>query len=513
MKQPVEMEEDEIETLADKEEFVPLPAFAPVSQPPPPSGLPGQLPVMDTVLPTAITESHKAGAHKEPARHCTFKKNMSEPVEYETETRHSNHEQTVTTVQVQKVKIRPRSLSAHSAHSIVEKASDAQKAVRYLVEHEWFDYFIVSLVVLNAGMMGLQADHSVRRMPGYDASESPELFRLAELIFCVFFTMEIVLRIFVHKWRFFLCSGAAWRWNYFDSCCVFLQLFEQISAELGKSGVNLNFMRIVRMTRIVRIIRVIRLLRFIKELRMMVCSIAASLRSLGWTLVLLAIMMYVVSVVFIVLIVDHARWQIEDPAEEQTNLVYYYGSLPRSMLTLLQSITGGADWDDVLNPLSTMISPVMQLPFVLYVTFTIMAMLNVITAVFVESAMNREDNDKEQLQSIFSDIDADRDGQIHVGEFLDGLGQDSVLMRFMDVGIDAKDTGLLFKLLDIDNSGVVDIEEFISGCFRLRGEAKSMDLATLMCYQRNMNKAVRRHLRHVSGLIEDIHHYVRQELT
>jgi len=35
-------------------------------------------------------------------------------------------------------------------------------------------------------------------------------------------------------------------------------------------------------------------------------------------------------------------------------------------------------------------------------------------------------------------------------------------------------------MLDLDDSGEVDMEEFVSGCLRLKGNAKSIDIHTLM---------------------------------
>eukprot|EP00438_Fugacium_kawagutii_P002156 Skav219897 [mRNA] locus=scaffold841:182067:184126:+ [translate_table: standard] len=45
---------------------------------------------------------------------------------------------------------------------------------------------------------------------------------------------------------------------------------------------------------------------------------------------------------------------------------------------------------------------------------------------------------------------------------------------FLDsMGISTEDVGVLFKLLDADNSGLVELEEFVSGCMNLHGTAKS----------------------------------------
>jgi len=48
------------------------------------------------------------------------------------------------------------------------------------------------------------------------------------------------------------------------------------------------------------------------------------------------------------------------------------------------------------------------------------------------------------------------------------------------LGISADNTRVLFRLLDVDNSGRIDLEEFSEGCLRLQGEAKSIDVHTLI---------------------------------
>merc|ERR1711971_990026 len=45
--------------------------------------------------------------------------------------------------------------------------------------------------------------------------------------------------------------------------------------------------------------------------------------------------------------------------------------------------------------------------------------------------------------------------------------------------MDDDNAGTLFSLLDMDQSGVVEVEEFVEGCCRLRGVARSIDLHRL----------------------------------
>merc|ERR1719195_1353298 len=54
-------------------------------------------------------------------------------------------------------------------------------------------------------------------------------------------------------------------------------------------------------------------------------------------------------------------------------------------------------------------------------------------------------------------------------------------MCYVDaLGISAESTRMLFRLVDADNSGRIDLDEFCEGCLRLQGEAKSIDIHTLI---------------------------------
>merc|ERR1719461_2421133 len=48
------------------------------------------------------------------------------------------------------------------------------------------------------------------------------------------------------------------------------------------------------------------------------------------------------------------------------------------------------------------------------------------------------------------------------------------------LGITAESTRMLFALVDVDQSGKIDMDEFCEGCLRLQGEAKSTDVHTLI---------------------------------
>merc|ERR1712012_919290 len=73
-----------------------------------------------------------------------------------------------------------------------------------------------------------------------------------------------------------------------------------------------------------------------------------------------------------------------------------WGTLSTSMLTLFQTITNGVDWNQVYAPLSQ-IDRFWQFLFLLFLTFTYFAVLNVVTGAFCQGAIEGKQYDKEQF--------------------------------------------------------------------------------------------------------------------
>jgi len=56
----------------------------------------------------------------------------------------------------------------------------------------------------------------------------------------------------------------------------------------------------------------------------------------------------------------------------------------------------------------------------------------------------------------------------------------NMLHYFEAIDVNPSEAKGLFSLLDLDNSGTIDAEEFLAGCIRLRGPAKALELALLV---------------------------------
>eukprot|EP00747_Dinoflagellata_sp_TGD_P215755 gnl/TRDRNA2_/TRDRNA2_88400_c1_seq1.p1 gnl/TRDRNA2_/TRDRNA2_88400_c1~~gnl/TRDRNA2_/TRDRNA2_88400_c1_seq1.p1 ORF type:complete len:257 (-),score=64.79 gnl/TRDRNA2_/TRDRNA2_88400_c1_seq1:59-742(-) len=172
-----------------------------------------------------------------------------------------------------------------------------------------------------------------------------------------------------------------------------------------------------------------------------------------------------------------------DSATED-GLVEGFGSLPRSILSLYEAMTGGKDWDDLAAPLIEL-NPIYGLIFSIYIAFVTLALGNVVTGVFVESALKSAKDDENRhmlatLKKLFKEIDTDGSNSITWTEFTSKLLTPHFITMLKEIEITPEEAMNLFKLLDADESGDIDQDEFINGFLGLRGAATSFDLSTVM---------------------------------
>jgi len=366
----------------------------------------------------------------------------------------------------------------------------------------------IILVMANCIYMGAQVEvgmlHAARGLP------SPRWLWWGDVIFAALFVLELVVRLCVMKWNFVF--GPDWRWNLFDTLIVFTTLLD-----LMASFFKLAFMRSIRAFRAVRAARIIRTVKFVRELRLMVASIICSLVSLVWAFILLAFVLYLFSVVIMQGLEGHFQ---QEAAGADEDVVRYFGSLTMSMLSLFMAISGGCDWNELLEPLRG-ISEWYILIFVFYVTFVVFGVMNILTAIFVESANKIAEIDRDlviqdEIQSNNSTMNsirrilyaasasAESAGTITREELEERLQDPQTLAHLKILGLDVSETRGLFQLLDIDEQAVVSIEEFVLSMMRLKGNAKGVDLATVMYENKRITVRLTAFMRYVEDYFKQL---------
>jgi len=366
-----------------------------------------------------------------------------------------------------------------------------------LVDSTAFHAICGLAIIANAVFIGIITEYSAQDAQADPPVGDPYWFTVANQIFVIIFSGEVLLRVVAKKWDFLF--GDEWKWNVFDFLLATYSLVEEIL-----TGFSLTYTRLIRGLRMVRVLRVIRVMRFFRELRLMVCSIIQSLVSLSWALLLLVIIMYLFSIIFM----HAAIMYFHDGHNEATKqaLQEHYGSVGTTMFSLLLAISGGVDWEDIVVPLNE-ISVWYKVLFAFYVTFVLIGVLNVLTSAFVQRAceLSRLDRDLviqselvsnelfiAEMKAIFEEVDVEGSGFVDWEQFRTFIHNEQVQAYFATQQLDTSDARELFNLLDTDQDGKVFVEEFILGCKKLRGQAKSSDVATLL---RENKRASLKHLR------------------
>jgi len=292
-------------------------------------------------------------------------------------------------------------------------------------------------------------------------------------------------------------------WNYFDLLVVAAQLVQEAieffrpSSE-GNDADNLRILRVLRVLRIVRIFRLVRVLHLIGELRTIVSSIMGSFRSLFWTVLLLLLMMYIVGVWFLQSVTDHFLAKGSDfiPSTGEDKLREHFHSLGQTILSLWQALSGGVDWGDVADPLMSEVEPLLGVAFAAFIAFAILALMNVVTGVFVQTALHSAEQEEEtfltdQIIALFHKCKGGDDwGCITERDLELRLADPDMAKEWKNINVSADEATYVFALLDVDGNGEVQFEEFLSACLRLRGSAKSLDMLIQLQESRHAKKVL-----------------------
>jgi len=128
-----------------------------------------------------------------------------------------------------------------------------------------FKCLVVSCIGCNALFIMYTTDYEMRNL----GSKPTDLILNVELGFVIFYLVELLLQLAVHRLYFF--GNAEMAWNIFDTFLVLFSIVELMLAYVGGQsvgGLNLSFMRAMRLFKVAKVLRVFRTFRFFTELRL-----------------------------------------------------------------------------------------------------------------------------------------------------------------------------------------------------------------------------------------------------
>jgi len=294
--------------------------------------------------------------------------------------------------------------------------------------------------------------------------------------------------------RILFIFGPEWRWNLFDFFLVLFSVADIILNRINSLTIsNVTAARILRFVRFIRVIRIARAVRAFHSLRIVCFAIIESMTSLVWCFLVVGLIIYMFAIVFLYGVTEHLR-DSDGTHQVTQDLLEFYGDVPTAVLSLFMTISGGVDWHDAMRPLKA-VHWIYQPLFAFYVFLMVIGVLNVVMGAFVAAtaeiskrdrdALVKAEMDEQQaytrkIKTFFNEADKDRSGLLSWGEFKEHLKIPKVSAYFRALELDVSQAHVLFKLLDRDGSNEVSLDEFLAGCQRLKGQAKSLEVNMLL---------------------------------
>ncbi|CAE7810502.1 Scn11a [Symbiodinium sp. CCMP2592] len=343
-----------------------------------------------------------------------------------------------------------------------------------------FNIVVAFVIISNSVFLGMQLEWTANS--GDHDADAAFAFLVGHVCYAVIFTVETSIRFVALGPAKFFC-GPDCAWNWLDIFIV-VPAWVELAVDMWGSASNFRIIRVFRVTRLLQLFRSIRLVRFISAFRELVLSVIDTVRQVFWAMVLLVLMIYSFGILF----TDMSLQYVEsNPVDEEMDK--YFGSLYISCNTLFRALLEGFDWVDAAESLKPLGAFWIQL-FHVYIAVGGLAILNVITGVFVNSAIKTREKDQETLLrhvqtfkqlvgNIWSKIDVNGLGQISISDFEELFQKEEMKAFFDKIEVSAVDAWTLFDSLDADGDHLVSYEDFTERCLQLHGTARSVDLFAL----------------------------------
>ncbi len=231
--------------------------------------------------------------------------------------------------------------------TMVEPAPDWRARTQALIEHPRFDQAVVVLIVANAITLGLETSPAITERYG-------ELLRVVDRTALGIFVVELLLRCFVYRSRFFRDP-----WRVFDFVVVGIAL-------VPASGV-------FSVLRTLRVLRALRLVSMVPSMRRVVSALLSAVPGMASVIGLMSLVLYVSAVM--------ATKLFGAVAPE------FFGSFGASLFTLFQVMTVEG-WPDIARAVMAH-SPYAWVFFVSYLLVATFMVLNLFIAVVVNAMQSQ----------------------------------------------------------------------------------------------------------------------------
>lgn len=338
-----------------------------------------------------------------------------------------------------------------------------------LAMHPCFERFTMSVIFLNAMWISVDIEFNRAEI----LSEADAGFIVVENLFCLFFTFELIVRLWTYTRK---CSALRDIWFLFDVFLVTLMSFETWLVPLAHAITRTtgdtmtggaSVLRVARVLRVLRTARMARLVRLMPELMILIKGMMVACRSVFFTLVLLLMFTYVFSVAFVQF--SRGNTVLESPN--------FFGSMGTAIWTLLLKCIL-TDQQFIIEAVAeeSWIMAALILVFILFGSLTVM---NMLLGVLVEAVKTVSTIEREQLEVDFAKkvlwemidkghADEDGDNRISEQEYRKVLHTPEAMTALTSLGVDVE-AALDYGKLLFEDGEPLTFGDFMRGILTLRG--------------------------------------------
>eukprot|EP00930_Biecheleria_cincta_P051315 TRINITY_DN3647_c0_g1_i1.p1 TRINITY_DN3647_c0_g1~~TRINITY_DN3647_c0_g1_i1.p1 ORF type:complete len:520 (+),score=92.53 TRINITY_DN3647_c0_g1_i1:143-1561(+) len=291
-----------------------------------------------------------------------------------------------------------------------------------------FENATLIVIATNALWIAIDTDWN----PAATLLDAHIVFFVAENIFCVYFTVEILVRFcaFKHK-RKCLNSG----WFVFDSVLVFFMVLETwvfLALFSGSSPFG-DQTAILRLFRLLRLSRLLKMLKSFPQLMILVKGMKEAMAGVVYVLLLLVVFTYVFAIICTQLSADNIGIHAK-----------YFDNVALSMYSLIIYAT----FLDALSDFLDAIRAENQIIFVIiwaYIGLSALTVMNMLIGVLCELISAVAETEKEiiitdnvnaEMRNVLRDIDEDDNGTISVMEMRQMMVMPAAIAALDHVGVD-----------------------------------------------------------------------------
>lgn len=377
-----------------------------------------------------------------------------------------------------------------------------------VVTSNLFSFAIYAVIITNCLVMIHCVDFEISTGGGH----IPFWAVSVEIFFLVFYALEFMIKISYYRSYYFI--DVNWKLNVLDLFLLISTLWNVVDV-IG-SDMNISWLRTVRLLRLARVLRLVRVFSLVKPLRDIVRGLQSTMSTLFWSIVMLCCVLLMFSMGFVQRMATFLEEQGDDiDPTLKADIVALFPSVHRSMITLFMASNAGEDWVVHYRVLEQTGS-FNKHAYIVYIAFIQIAVMNIILGIFVDKAMKnlssesadavrehmREEKQHENdLKALCNAVDQDKTGHICQAEW-DNVGQKKMNSYLHMMGLKPSDVQEFFTMMSSTNKdGVVNIEDFVRGCMRLKGNASCFDMQKVSFQLQALRDNVRRNNRQVRKLV------------